>query len=301
MSFFPGKLLLFGEYTVLLGGRALAVPLHRFGGSWSIDTHDSPDETLTAWYDYLVRVLPRYESISLDWSAFREDINAGVRFVSGIPQGYGAGSSGALTAAAWQRYQSGSIRLQVERQGRLRDLLARMEAYFHGSSSGLDPLVSYLRRPVVAHSSGDFSLPDIDTRILTGFYMADSGERRVTADWVRLFRERMDTDEGFREAVREDLFPLQETAVQAVCSGDADVLQTVLTGISRIQRMYFEDWIPVSMRRFWDMCTAEGITLKLCGAGGGGFFLVYSGGYEPERLVRLSAKAESPGLQIWSL
>lgn len=299
MSFFPGKLLLFGEYTVLLGGQALAVPLRRFGGDWSTGALPaSPDETLAAWHDYLLRALPEYAGISLDWSSFGEDIASGVHFVSDIPQGYGAGSSGALTAAAWRRYQPESVRVHIEQWGGLRDLLARMEAYFHGSSSGLDPLVSYLQRPIVALSSGDFSQPEIDGRILAGFCLADSGERRVTADWVRLFRARMELDADFGRVVSGDLFDLQEKAVRAACSGDAESLYTALTGISRIQRQYFEDWIPARVRRLWDMCTAQGIAVKLCGAGGGGFFLVY-GGSEPERLAPLSAG--SAGLQLWTL
>jgi len=55
--------------------------------------------------------------------------------------------------------------------------------------------------------------------------------------------------------------------------------------LSRVQYLYFDKMIPKSIKEIW----LEGLEnrkyfLKLCGAGGGGFFIIYS----PEGKVPLS-------------
>ncbi|MEJ2095430.1 MAG: mevalonate kinase, partial [Gammaproteobacteria bacterium] len=87
---FPGKLLLFGEYTLLAGSRALAMPLRRWQGKLSLGSGNTP--------------LAGFGKFCLDQTFFndasgrrlRSDLEQGLTFVSDIPQGYGVGSSGAL-------------------------------------------------------------------------------------------------------------------------------------------------------------------------------------------------------------
>ena len=72
----------------------------------------------------------------------------GLYFDSSIPQGYGVGSSGALVAAIYDKYASDKItvleNLTRDKLLKLKSIFSMMESFFHGKSSGLDPLNSYL-------------------------------------------------------------------------------------------------------------------------------------------------------------
>jgi mevalonate kinase len=78
-------------------------------------------------------------------------------FDSSIPQGYGIGSSGALVAAIYDQYATDKItvleNLTQEKLLKLKKIFGRMESYFHGTSSGLDPLNSYLSIPILINSA----------------------------------------------------------------------------------------------------------------------------------------------------
>ncbi len=81
----------------------------------------------------------------LDLDRFESDIKNGLYFESNIPQGYGIGSSGALVAAIYDQYlinpnKNRKILTGMEISN-LKEIFSRMESYFHGVSSGLDPLL----------------------------------------------------------------------------------------------------------------------------------------------------------------
>ena len=111
-------------------------------------------QSLCDYTEYL-KGLPE-ELLRLDWEALHADLDLRLYFDSSIPQGYGVGSSGALVAAFYDRYAVDKISPQAdlipEKLSRLKSIFAAMESYFHGKSSGLDPLNSYLSLPLLIHS-----------------------------------------------------------------------------------------------------------------------------------------------------
>ena len=82
-----------------------------------------------------------------------EDLNNGLFFESSIPEGYGLGSSGALVAALYNAYVINPIEGRVDIKQNdlltLKRIFAQIESFYHGTSSGLDPLICYLRQPVL--------------------------------------------------------------------------------------------------------------------------------------------------------
>src|SRR5690625_6608275 len=78
----------------------------------------------------------------------KSDIEEGMYFDSIIPQGYGVGSSGALVAAIYERYALNKIEIEQEISkeiiSELKEVFSKMESFFHGTSSGIDPLICYL-------------------------------------------------------------------------------------------------------------------------------------------------------------
>jgi mevalonate kinase len=265
---YPGKILLFGEYTILNGSKALAIPYDRFSGSWSFD----PQQTEGTLHSRdVLKSLLKHESIKqIDQKKLAQDIERGLWFSSSIPQGYGLGSSGALVAALFDTYgpKSGSI---LENQMGL----ARLEDYFHGSSSGIDPLVSLIQSPLLIHHFNELEVLDSKLNLMN-FFLLDTGKPRQTGPLVTIYKEKM-RDPEFKKGCAEVLSKEVNFAIEALLKNDHSHIFHHLWLISKFQWEFFPEMIPTQMRGLWSKGLESGdYILKLCGAGGGGFILGYS-------------------------
>ncbi len=288
------KLLLFGEYTIIQGSQALAMPLPLYRGRWAFG--EPSGHSLEDFVRYLKKKAAAGElEAGLGLDAMEEEINRGLHFDSNIPIGYGVGSSGALCAATYDRYAIAPIkRKESHRFAALRQQLAQIEGYFHGSSSGTDPLISSLGQPVLL-------LPGQRARIVglpaktedTGhFFLLDTGLSRNTGPLVERFLRKAE-DAAFSRAVEEKLKPANEQAITYYLSGTRTRLMPVMKQISELQYEHFREMIPSAFRQAWkDGLEGAPYVLKLCGAGGGGFLLGYSEGslekeWEPGKYLPL--------------
>lgn len=263
---YPSKLLLFGEYTVLHGTQALAVPFHAWSGRWVMMPHSSPDNPGFISY---ARWLHREGFMTEDHlDRMLEEHRQGWRYDANIPVGYGLGSSGAYVAAIFSRYlDTGTVTPRVT--------MARMEAYFHGSSSGMDPLVAWFGKAVYKDEQGEFRLiEDPGWPAGTYVYLLDSQISRSTEPLVKAYNEKR-KDQEFVRSVELDLSPMVEFAIHAYLAKATAPLLEAVARISLFQRRHFIPLIPPEIRRRWDtLATDPGVYVKLCGAGGGGFFFV---------------------------
>ena len=148
---FYAKILLFGEYGIIKDSKGLAIPYNSFKGALKSTYNLSGEskksnENLIKFYEYLSHITT--DLVSFDFSTFKKDIDTGMYFDSSIPQGYGVGSSGALVASIYDQYAKDKItvleNLTRDKLLKLKDIFSLMESFFHGKSSGLDPLNSYL-------------------------------------------------------------------------------------------------------------------------------------------------------------
>lgn len=274
-STYPAKLLLFGEYTIIQGGQALAVPLLRYGGQWKSQPSPSNKEKqqgLSALFDYLNEKYAKLYKLS----AFERSLAAGDYFDSNIPQGYGAGSSGAVTAAVYDRFASKKI--EANNPNDLKELqqqLANIESCFHGASSGADPLVCYLKKGVLFNGDSLQVIKD-DQASLNGFFLIDTGVQRKTAPFVNLYKEWY-KEEVYAMRLETELIPLVEEAIDFFLTKNSAGLIETIHKIGYFQFKYFSDMLPLGFRTAWlDALASEHTKLKLCGAGGGGFILGYS-------------------------
>jgi len=96
---YPAKILLYGEHTVLRGGRGLAVPYPGLSLKWW--SQSKPDERLLAFVEYLKATVPQG---LLKTDLLKNHLLAGWQLSGNIPTGYGLGSSGAVCAAIWDRF-----------------------------------------------------------------------------------------------------------------------------------------------------------------------------------------------------
>jgi mevalonate kinase len=266
---FPSKVLLFGEYTVLIGGAALALPEHSYFGKWELQKEPSKEfqQLFWKWWDYLHQNIPQIDADSL-----AKDWESGFRFVSNIPAGYGLGSSGVLTAIVLYYYGDPSIQtLEVEE---VRRILAKMESFFHGTSSGLDPLVSYYNKPFFV-KNGEFHPIDspIDLKDWT-YQLVDSGRSRVTAECVASFQHKINADLNFSRILREQYLPVVNRVIESILRNTTEDWESDLPFISQFQKEHFHWLVPPNIQKLWEE-NKENKYYKICGAGGGGFFLSF--------------------------
>ena len=97
-----------------------------------------------------------------------------------------------------------------------------MESFFHGKSSGLDPLNSYLSLPILINSKDNIEATGIPSQNATGtgaVFLLDSGMVGETAPMVSLFMENM-KQEGFRNMLKEQFIKHTDACVDDFLKGD---------------------------------------------------------------------------------
>jgi len=280
------KIMLFGEYGVLCGGRALTIPLRNFSGTFRFPPKNQSEQQialnklLRKYQEFLAASTIFTSEFGIDIQTFQADLNNGLYFASDIPQGYGAGSSGALVAAVYRRYTAKGKTVHPESDlEQLKKQLAAMEAFFHSSSSGIDPLSCYLGVPLEFSSDKGIipvQLPFEKASSATGFFLLDTGMSRKTGNLVKLFFEK-NKDADFQEILLSQYIPSVSSCITSLIKGDESTLQKQLQQLSGLQYHYFGEMIPMGLKDLWRQGLDTGaFILKLCGAGGGGFILGYS-------------------------
>lgn len=274
MKTYSSKLLLFGEHIVIKGARALATPYAGFQGRWQWGPDDlSLQQSLPSFLMYIKAKTVLAEL--MDCEAFAKDLKEGMYFEANIPTGYGLGSSGALCAAVYDRYAKEPVdRTNLQAIPALQETLARMESFFHQSSSGVDPLVCYMDQTLVLQRG---EVPQV-TKIQAAhedapLFLVDTHQARKTAPFVEHFLSQYEKT-AFRSVLEEELLPANEAAINALLGVDKERLQASFRQISQFQFEYFQRMIPASIAPLWQKgLESNDFSLKLCGAGGGGFML----------------------------
>jgi len=255
---YPAKILLFGEHTVLQGGKALAIPFWKYNGKWVRGEQvDSMEEFLA----YLMS-FPW-----LDFQSILEVATPRTTFSSSIPYGYGLGSSGALTAAIYDTYGREKDISLVE----LKQRLGLIESFFHGESSGLDPLTSYLNQPILVSQQGTEALDKIALPPQIKLY--NSKISRSSKPLIDYYKDRYHSEEDFKEEM--DILSLyNDKAISGLL--EQEDIRTFFKEISILQYTHLQAMIPPAVAKIWQAgLIADSYYMKLSGAGGGGYFLVW--------------------------
>ena len=256
---YPAKVLLLGEHTVLRGGRGLAVPYPALALRWT--KGPAPDPRLQDFAAFL-----RREGLPLDHDRLENDLADGHQLTGNIPVGYGLGSSGAVCAAVSERY--GTEEASPRDLPTLRRSLARMESFFHGSSSGTDPLVAYRREALLLGVAGAVEAVTLPPDWAKSWFLLDTGITRHAGPLIERFLSAHATDpDTIRNGWREPA----DRAIAALIAGHAAALYAEVVRISDFQLARFPDFIPRDFHAAWN--GGDAYRLKLCGAGGGGMLL----------------------------
>jgi len=270
-NFYPGKILLYGEYSIVLKNKALAIPLISQSGSWE-HVNGADNISLFGWLEYLKK-LPQAADYNL--VHFEEELNRGLFFESSIPQGYGAGSSGALVAAFYAHFSISPItNPSITNLQELKKELGVLESYFHGNSSGTDPLVSYLKHSLLlANDKIDkINVPSPPDYLF--FFLLDCGIARKTEPLVSVFLHEIQNNKNYTSDFENHYVPIVDQTIQEHLDGRFTALKKQWLELSQLQTHFFKAMIPQNLIEYWHKGNNEGHThLKLCGAGGGGYLL----------------------------
>ena len=286
---FYSKILLFGEYGIIKDSKGLSIPYNFFKGALKTENSTSEEaresNTKLREFSQYLKELEQSEPelVSFDLGRFNDDIDKGMYFDSSIPQGYGIGSSGALVAAIYDKYAKNRItvleNLTRDKLLKLKKIFGRMESYFHGKSSGLDPLNSYLSLPILINSQDNIESTSIPSQNREGkgaVFLLDSGSTGETAPMVQIFMEKM-KNEGFRTVIRDQFIKHTDACVEDFISGNVKSLFGNLKQLSHVVLDHFKPMIPKEFHKLWKLgIETNDYYLKLCGSGGGGYILGFT-------------------------
>lgn len=272
----PAKLLLFGEYVTLIGGTALALPISRFSTNWVNEpTNEAAQAPLVGLLNYMKTLWAQGDLIArCNFDAFEQSLKSGYWLPSNVPQGYGLGSSGAVVAAIYRDFceKQADETLHLDN---LKMQLAQMESFFHGASSGIDPLVCYTKQALLIAKNNAVSRVAADLS-LANFWLLDTQKARQTAPLVDFFNQSCQ-NAAYLNSLKSDYIPTNERCLAAYLGGDISGLEAGMRSLSAQQLVLFEAMIPEFLRPFWAQGISSGdFYLKLCGAGGGGFMLAFA-------------------------
>ena len=291
---FYSKILLFGEYGIIKDSKGLSIPYNFFKGALKTDKNQSKEAKksnacLSAFCEYLLEIQSE-DLVQFNITDFQKDIENGMYFDSSIPQGYGVGSSGALVAAIYDKYASNKItvleNLTREKLIKLKTIFGEMESFFHGKSSGLDPLNSYLSLPILINSKDNIqstSLPAQHNEGKGAVFLLDSGTMGETAPMVQIFMEQM-KEEGFRNMLKNKFIKHTDACVEHFLNGDVKSLFGHVKQLSHVVLDNFKPMIPKEFHNLWKKgIETNEYYLKLCGSGGGGYILGFTEDIEKAR------------------
>jgi mevalonate kinase len=277
---FYSKILLFGEYGIIQDSKGLSIPYNFYNGALKTDKNSSEEakksnENLKRFVTYLETLQTEQpDLVTFDILTLKNNVDSGMYFDS---------SSGALVAAIYDKYAQNKItvleNLTREKLLTLKSIFSQMESFFHGKSSGLDPLNSYLSIPILINSKDNIEATGIPTQSVNGkgaVFLLDSGIIGETAPMVNIFMENL-KDKGFRTMLKSQFIKHTDACVENFLGGDVKSLFQNTKKLSKVVLNNFKPMIPEQFHGIWQKgIDTNDYYLKLCGSGGGGYILGFT-------------------------
>jgi len=276
------KLMIVGEYGVILDGEALTIPLKQFHASLArlealedqqnSEAHQAAVASINHLRNlaiYLQELPPNSFHAQSDPALLTQEVTRGTYIRSTVPEGYGIGSSGVVSAIVYDQFFSGKEDLNPEQ---LRKDLATIESYFHGKSSGVDALSCYLGKPLHFADGGRIEQPGFSPSRIPGSYrlfLVDSEAVFETGPLVQKFLEKM-KEPAYASTIQQEFLPLNRKLIALLTGKSAGNPAMVFRAISDLQFREFREMIPDNIEDHWLYGQlSNSFYLKLNGSGGG--------------------------------
>ena len=269
------KVILFGEYSMIFDSTALMVPLKLFSAQWRFASHllaqgaAASNASLQHFADYLSTVDEVKEL--LDLQRFNHELSYNLFLDSNVPSGYGLGSSGTLVAAVYDAY----AQQKTDDLLQLKYLFSLMESYFHGSSSGIDPLQCYVGQPFTITPKGVHLLSDDFLKKGIHICLIDTKIKSNTKPLVDHFK-RQRSDAQFLRRFQKEYTPLVSTCINTMIAGDTASFFDALKQLTKGQLQFLR---PMITDNTLDLFTTDydfHFGVKISGSGGGGYVLGFT-------------------------
>lgn len=308
-----GKIILFGEYGIIFDSMALTIPFTHFHGELSFnnrfnsykytdyDFANNSNSQLEAYSSYLRRLKSEgVLDVEINFDALIKDLDNGLYFESSIPQGFGLGSSGALVASLYNKYAINRIQggrsVTKKEILHLKNIFSKMESFFHGKSSGIDPLNSYIQFPLLIKSKSDIETVGIPRNKINGnsaIFLINTGKPGKTEPVVNLFLENC-KDPDYYRIITDQFIPLNNNCIENLIDGELEPFFSNLHQLSELQYNFFRDMIPEDFLEVWkEGLDGADFRMKLCGSGGGGYLLGFT-----ENLPKTQAHFASKNMEL---
>jgi mevalonate kinase len=299
-NIYYAKIILFGEYGVIFDSMALTLPFIHFHGQLNfisrynytdIDYAQNSNQLLKEYFEHLLEQKGKGRlKLAFRLENFEKDIKKGLYFESSIPQSYGLGSSGALVAALYQRYADNPIKasrtLSSPELLTLKSGLSELESFFHGQSSGIDPLNAYIKFPLLIKNKSEITTVTIPRNKDKGngaIFLINTGGPGKTEPLVHLFIDKCKI-EDYNKVIREEYIPISNNSINSLLSGKLDDFFDNLEKLSNLQLCYMNQMIPYDFQEHWkNGLQSKDYFMKLCGSGGGGYLLGFTKDFDRAR------------------
>ncbi len=269
------KVILFGEYSMIFDATALMIPLKRFSAQWRFASPleasggAASNASLLRFADYITSLENTKDII--DTQRLKRDLNLGLFLSSDVPSGYGLGSSGTLVAAVYDGY----AKQKTENLLQLKTLFGQMESYFHGSSSGIDPLQCYLGQPFKITPEGVQLLSDDFLKKDIHIFLIDTKIKSNTKPLVEHFKAQRENPE-FLNRFQTEYLPCVKTCIDTMISDDNELFFKSLKQLTQGQLQFLRPMITENTLPLFEADYDFHFGVKISGSGGGGYVLGFT-------------------------
>ena len=274
---FFSKILLFGEYGIIKNSKALVIPYKKYYGSLKFSIKlDNVQKASNINLKQLSNHIKNNEFVSNKINTLKldSDIENGLYFESTIPESYGLGSSGAVVAAIYESYkQEVGVDLEIND---LKLILSNIESFFHGQSSGIDPLSCYIQKPLLVESKNSINTIDISPQNINSkrtLFLLDTECKGNTQGLVDIFLNKL-RQKDFEVFFENEFAVATNNSVTNFLERKYEDFENNFIELSKKTFNNFQEMIPINYKNLWmDGIEKKVYYLKLCGSGGGGFLI----------------------------
>lgn len=269
------KVILFGEYSMIFDSTALMIPLTKFSAQWRFAPYPdangckASNASLQCFADYLASINELKDLFDLP--RFNHELHYGLFLSSNVPSGYGLGSSGTLVAAVYDAY----AKQKTDDLLQLKNLFGKMESYFHGSSSGIDPLQCFLGKPFRITQKGVELLSDGFLKKDIHVCLIDTKIKSNTKPLVDHFKQQRLNHE-FQSRFQEEYTPLVKSCIDTMTKGDTDQFFSTLKRLTKAQLEFLRPMITDNTMNLFTADYDFRFGVKISGSGGGGYVLGFT-------------------------
>lgn len=270
------KVILFGEYSMMLDATAMMMPFKRFSAQWQFPADPKASHAMAS--NGSLRKFCHYLSDDallsqlIDVDRFSTDLDNSLFLSSNVPTGYGLGSSGTLVAAVFDRYAMQRITDLME----LKMIFGLMEGFFHGSSSGIDPLQCYLAKPfMISAEKGVELLDEVSLRKDIHVCLIDTKTKSNTKPLVAYFKQQLQ-NRDYHSQFWQQYVPRVKSCIASMVDGRKDAFFTALKQLSQSQIEFLR---PMVADKAIDLFLVDydfHFGVKILGSGGGGYVLGFT-------------------------